>query len=228
MAHGKKSCSARPCVHSLGLALGMATHLRFRAGTQSMTRRSAFPCNSSKLMQGQCSRSHCAIFSSVSGPCPPRALCPLKDGYAQPIQQERAAAWQTGLRPTSTEVGQGRGQVGKRTGWPCPVASVVGSRWGISWGQDDQVGHAAHSGWPVLFSPRPIASLKLHNAVYSLHSIFDTMPPAFHLSVLSPSCPTLPGIHIAHISAKGINGFSLKLWERNVLSIKAYHHVLLQ
>lgn len=77
-------------------------------------------------------------------------------------------------------------------------------------------------------SPRHIASLKLHNAIYSLHFIFDTIPPGFHLSVLSPSCPALPGIHIAHISAKGINGFSLKLWERNVLSINAYHRVLLQ
>lgn len=191
MAHGKKSCSTPPCVHSLGLALGMATHLRFRAGTQTMTRRSAFPCNSSKLMQGQCSRSHCPMFSSVSGPCPPRALCPLKDGYAQPIQQERAAAWQTGLRPTSTELGQGRGQVGKRTGWPCPVAAVVGSRWGISWGQDDQVGHAANSGWPVLFFHQEPLLLWSYIMQYTAYILFLTPCPQLFISrsFLPPAPP---------------------------------------
>lgn len=63
--------------------------------------------------------------------------------------------------------------------------------------------------------------------MYSLHLIFDTIPTGFHLPVRSPSSRTLPGIHTAHISAKGINGFSLKLWERNALSINAYRCVLL-
>lgn len=80
----------------------------------------------------------------------------------------------------------------------------------------------------LFFPPRHKISLNLRSATYSLHFILDTVPPGFHLSVLSPSSLTLPGIHIAHISAKAINGFSLKLWERNALSINAYHCVLLQ
>lgn len=132
MAHGKKSCSTHPCAHSLGLALGMATYLHVRTDTRNVTCRSGFPHNSSEQTQGNIPVSTAPCLQAFLA-LALHTICPLKDGYTQLIQQERAAAWQTGLRPTSTELGQDRGQVGKRTAWPCPAASAVVSTWDVSW-----------------------------------------------------------------------------------------------
>lgn len=217
---GRECWSAHLHIHSLGLTLCLAAHQHCRTSTHSTTCRSASACKTSKLMQGQSSHSHHAKFACISlfSTCSLPTMVMVSLNPSKRRRQELTDRGETHGHRAGTPQGTRSGEKNRLT-----MAAAHGTL-----AEDWVVKLDNIHGWPALFPPRHNISLNLYSPTYSLHFILDTIPPGFHLSALSPSSRTLPGIHTAHTSAKGINGFSLKLWERNALSINAYHCVLLQ